>query len=450
MRRLYTLVLYLLLPGVMARLLWRSIKSPGYRQRWKERFGLLQHTPAPGGIWIHAVSVGEVQAVEPLVRHLREHYPRLPLTITTFTPTGSERVRLLFGESVFHVYCPYDLPGAVQRFLENVRPCLLIMVETEIWPNLLAACESRGIPTLLANGRLSARSASGYARLGGFSRKVFAGISAVAAQSRADAQRFIGLGVPERRVRVSGSIKFDMRIPASVLEQIQVLRRTWGDRPVWVAASTHEGEDEQVLAAHRMILEEAPQALLVLVPRHPERFGKVAALIQHQDFQMARRSREQVCDERTQVFLGDTMGELPVFLGSADVAFVGGSLVRVGGHNMLEAAAQGVPVLFGPHVFNFSGIAGLLRDREAGVMVQDSEALGRQLSAWLQDASERSRIGENGRLVVEENRGALQRLAALVDELLPGEPPRGGHPDQKENPESCGSSSSGGRSVSNR
>ncbi len=421
MRRLYTLILYLLLPGVMARLLWRSTKSPGYRQRWKERFGFWRHSPTPGGIWIHAVSVGEVQAVEPLVRHLREHYPRLPLTITTSTPTGSGRVRLLFSETVFHVYCPYDLPAAVQRFVDKVRPCLLIMVETEIWPNLLAICERQGIPALLANGRLSARSARGYARLGGFSRRVFAGISAVAAQSRADADRFVELGVPQQRVRVSGSIKFDMRIPASVQEQVQVLRRAWGDRPVWVAASTHEGEDEQVLTAHRRILEKTPLALLVLVPRHPERFGKVAALIQRRGFQMARRSRGQACGEQIQVFLGDTMGELLVFLGGADVAFVGGSLVRVGGHNMLEAAAQGVPVLFGPHVFNFSGIARLLRDREAAVMVQDSEVLGRQVSAWLHDASERSRVGENGRQVVEENRGALQRLVALVDEFLPGQ-----------------------------
>ena len=447
MRHLYTLILYLLLPGVMIRLLWRSIKSPGYRQRWKERFGLMEQAPLPGGIWIHAVSVGEVQAVEPLVRHLREHHPQLPLTITTFTPTGSERVQLLFGDAVFHVYCPYDLPGAVRRFVDKLRPCLLIMVETEIWPNLLAICEQQGVPTLLANGRLSARSARGYARLGSFSRRVFGCISAVAAQSREDADRFARLGVPEQRVRVSGSIKFDMRIPASVLEQIQVLRRAWGDRPVWVAASTHEGEDEQMLAAHQMILKQVPLALLVLVPRHPERFDKVAALVQRRGLPMVRRSREQPCDERIQVFLGDTMGELPVFLGGADVAFVGGSLVRVGGHNMLEAAAQGVPVLFGPHVFNFSGIARLLRDREAGVMVQDSEALGRQVCAWLQDASERSRIGENGRQVVEENRGALQRLAALVDEFLPGQ---ADEPDQKENPEGCGSSSSGGSSVSNR
>ena len=418
MRQLYTLVLYLLFPGVLMRLLWRSLRSPAYRQRWAERLGSSGIAPNPSGVWIHAVSVGEVQAIEPLVRHLREHHPTLDLTITTSTPTGSERVRLLFGDDVFHTYCPYDLPFAINRFLDRVRPRLLVMVETEIWPNLLALCGQRDIPALLANGRLSMRSARGYARLGPFTRQVFSGISAVAAQSRADAERFIGLGVAAKNVTVTGSIKFDMRIPASVQEQIQVLRRAWGDRPVWVAASTHEGEDEQVLAAHRTILEQVPQALLVLVPRHPERFDRVAALVARHGFDLCRRSLDQPCGENVHVFLGDTMGELPVFLGGADVAFIGGSLVKVGGHNMLEAAAQGVPVVFGPHVFNFSGIARLLRDREAGVMVDDASGLAAQVAAWLQDASERSRIGENGRQVVKENRGALQRLAALVDTLL--------------------------------
>ncbi|BAO43073.1 lipid IV(A) 3-deoxy-D-manno-octulosonic acid transferase [Thiolapillus brandeum] len=418
MRMLYTLVLYLMLPGVLLRLLWRSLRVPAYRERWKERFGRPEIGAPSGGVWIHAVSVGEVQAIEPLVRHLREQHPDLALTITTATPTGSERVRLLFGSDVYHSYCPYDLPFAVRGFLQRVRPRMLIMVETEIWPNLLAICEQQGIPTLLANGRLSHRSARGYGRLGRFTRRVFSGIRAVAAQSGADAERFIDLGVPPERVSVTGSIKFDMRIPASVQEQIQVLRRAWGDRPVWVAASTHEGEEEQVLAAHRKLLEAVPTALLVLVPRHPERFDRVAALVVRHGFPMCRRSLEQPCGENTQVFLGDTMGELPVFLGGADVAYIGGSLVKVGGHNMLEAAAQGVPVVFGPHVFNFSGIARLLRDREAGVMVEDGSRLAEQVAAWLQDASERSRIGENGRQVVEENRGALQRLAALVDDLL--------------------------------
>ncbi len=419
----YTPLMYLLLPLVLLRLLWRSVRSPAYRQRWKERLGIFPEQPAPGGIWIHAVSVGEVQAIEPLVRHLQNTRPRLPITITTSTPTGSERVRLLFHQDVFHVYYPYDLPAAINRFLDKVQPSLLVMVETEIWPNMLKLCKTRAIPTLLANGRLSPQSARRYAYLGDFSRRIFGLIDTVAAQSEADAQRFIELGVPTERVKVTGSIKFDMRIPASVQEQTQVIRRVWGDRPVWVAASTHEGEEEQVLAAHQRVLEQIPAALLVLVPRHPERFERVANLVQRQGYTLLRRSSELPCDRHTQVFLGDSMGELPVFLGVADVAFVGGSLVKVGGHNMLEAAAQGVPVLFGPHVYNFSAIARLLRDRGAGVMVHGVEELADQVSAWLQDASERSRVGENGRQAVEQNRGALQHLAQIVDgysEAVPG------------------------------
>ncbi|WP_419608823.1 lipid IV(A) 3-deoxy-D-manno-octulosonic acid transferase, partial [Thiolapillus sp.] len=347
-----------------------------------------------------------------------QHWPALSLTITTSTPTGSERVRLLFGQDVFHVYYPYDLPAAVRCFLDRIQPRLLVMVETEIWPNMLRLCRERQVPTLLTNGRLSARSARRYGYLSKFSRRVFGMIDAVAAQSEADVRRFIDLGVPQDRVRVTGSIKFDMRIPASVQEQTQVVRRVWGDRPVCVAASTHEGEEELVLAAHRKILAQIPSALLVLVPRHPERFERVAMLVQRLGFSLLRRSSERACDQRTQVFLGDTMGELPVFLGVADVAFIGGSLVKVGGHNMLEAAAQGVPVLFGPHVFNFSAIARLLRDQGAGVMVQDIEELSEQVAAWLQDASERSRVGEHGRQAVEQNRGALQHLVNMVDGFL--------------------------------
>ncbi|WP_296802546.1 lipid IV(A) 3-deoxy-D-manno-octulosonic acid transferase [Thiolapillus sp.] len=418
MRLIYTPLLYLMLPFVLLRLLWRSSKSPEYGKRWGERMGFFSGKPAPGGVWIHAVSVGEVQAIEPLVKHLQQHWPALSLTITTSTPTGSERVRLLFGQDVFHVYYPYDLPAAVRCFLDRIQPRLLVMVETEIWPNMLRLCRERQVPTLLTNGRLSARSARRYGYLSKFSRRVFGMIDAVAAQSEADVRRFIDLGVPQDRVRVTGSIKFDMRIPASVQEQTQVVRRVWGDRPVCVAASTHEGEEELVLAAHRKILAQIPSALLVLVPRHPERFERVAMLVQRLGFSLLRRSSERACDQRTQVFLGDTMGELPVFLGVADVAFIGGSLVKVGGHNMLEAAAQGVPVLFGPHVFNFSAIARLLRDQGAGVMVQDIEELSEQVAAWLQDASERSRVGEHGRQAVEQNRGALQHLVNMVDGFL--------------------------------
>jgi len=418
--RIYTFLLHLMLPLVVLRLLWRSLRAPAYRKRLGERFGRFEGAPAPGGVWIHAVSVGEVQAVAPLVRHLLRHRPELPVTLTTTTPTGSERVRRLFGDEVFHRYFPYDLPWCLRPFLERVRPCLLVLVETEIWPNLLAECETRAVPVLLANGRLSERSARGYARLGGFARGAFARLSKVAAQSPEDARRFISLGVPEARVSVTGSIKFDQRLPASLQEQVQVIRRLWGEhRPIWVAASTHEGEEEAVLDAHARVLERVPAALLVLVPRHPERFDRVAALVRRRGFTLARRAKEEACEAGTQVFLGDTMGELPLFLGVADVAFIGGSLVPRGGHNMLEASAQGVPVIFGPHVFNFDAIATLLLEREAAVQVGDAKALARQVVEWLGDASERSRVGENGRRAVEENRGALERLVELVESLLP-------------------------------
>ncbi len=418
--RLYTVLFHLALPLLVARLYWRSLRAPAYRQRIAERLGIFDGAPLPGGVWIHAVSVGEVQAIEPLVRRLQKQRPDLPIILTTTTPTGSQRVRSLFGRDVFHRYFPWDLPWAVRRFLRQVQPSLLVMVETEIWPNLLEICHQQGIGTLLANGRLSERSARGYARLGGFSRRVFGRIGLVAAQSEADARRFVELGVPAERVTVTGSIKFDLKIPASVQEQAQVMKRRLGEgRPLWIAASTHEGEEEQVLEAHRRVLQEHPNAGLLLVPRHPERFQRVAALVRRRGFTLARRSREKSGDSTTaEVFLVDTMGELPLFLGVADLAFIGGSLVPIGGHNMLEAAAQGVPVVFGPQMFNFAAISRLLLDEGAALQVADQQELGDTVARLLGDAAERSRLGENGRRVVEQNRGALDRLGELVDRLL--------------------------------
>lgn len=419
MRHVYSLLLGLLLPLMLLRLWWRGIKAPAYRLRWQERLGRFQAPARRGGLWIHAVSVGEAQAIAPLVRRLLDTRPDLPITITTTTPTGSDRVRRLFGDEVFHVYFPFDLPFAIEGFLDRVRPCLMLMVETEVWPNLLAACAGHGIRTLLANGRLSERSARGYARLGRFARETFSLLDQVAAQSAVDARHFIDLGVAPARVQITGSIKFDTHIPASVTEQAQVMRRLWGHRPAWVAASTHEGEDELMLAAQTTIRAQMPDALLVLVPRHPERFERVAGLCRQQGQSVARRSMDEAVEPETGVFLGDTMGELTAFIGAADAVFMGGSLVRVGGHNMLEAAAQGVPVAFGPHVFNFSAISRLLVAEGAALQVDDAHELAALMLRWLSDASERSRLGENGRRVVAENKGALEALVRLVDVMLP-------------------------------
>ena len=414
MRALYTLLLYLLFPLVLVRLLWRSIKAPAYRERWLERLGVFPPPTNWGGLWIHAVSVGEVQAVVPLVRRLLADNPRLPVTVTTTTPTGSVRLAEQLGDQVFHVYFPYDLPVALTGFLRRVRPRVLLMVETEVWPNLLYKCREHNVYTLLANARLSARSAGRYARLGRFTRETFAQIDCIAAQTEADGARFRGLGVPAGRVFVTGSIKFDMHIPASLEEQVEVLRRDWGGRPVWVAGSTHEGEEELVLFAHHQVLSRFPEALLVLVPRHPERFERVAGLCRRERLHLARRSHSTEYDPQTQVYLGDTMGELPVLLGSADVAFIGGSLVRKGGHNMLEAAAQGVAVCFGPHVFNFAAISQLLIEQGGGRQVANEAELAGQVIAWFEDASRRAEVGENGRRAVRQNRGALERLLDLI------------------------------------
>lgn len=418
MSRLYSLLLYLALPFLLLRLAWRGRRAPAYRERWSERLGCYGERSLRAGIWIHAVSVGEVQAAQSLVKHFLDRHPGVGVMVTTTTPTGAERLRNLFEDKVLHLYTPFDLTPIANRFLDAVRPRLAIVMETEIWPNMLRACEHRGIPVVLANARLSAQSAQGYARLGTFTRETLGSFAAIAAQSSADADRFRALGAPADKVRITGSIKFDVRQPGSLIEQAEVLRRVWDiQRPVWVAASTHEGEEEQVLAAHREVLTHLPRALLVLVPRHPERFDRVAALAERQGFGVARRSTGDSCSEGVSLYLGDTMGELPVFLAAADAAFIGGSLVPIGGHNLLEASIVGVPVAVGPHVFNFAQITELLLAEGAAAQVADERELARCMWEWLGDAATRARIGERGRRVVQENQGALKRLLDLLEGL---------------------------------
>ncbi|NEV60628.1 lipid IV(A) 3-deoxy-D-manno-octulosonic acid transferase [Thiorhodococcus minor] len=411
----YSILLRLLLPMALLRLYARSLKAPAYRRRIGERLASGDAAPR-ADLWIHAVSVGEVQAAELLIRRLRGRDPALRVLVTTTTPTGAARVQDLLGDAVAHRYTPYDLPGVMRRFLHQVRPRLVVVVETEIWPSMLAACERQGIPVVLANARLSARSARGYARVGGLTRETLQRFARIAAQSDADAQRLIALGADAGRVQVTGSIKFDLRQPASQRELAETLRRSWGiQRPVWVAASTHEGEDAQLLEAHRRLLARLPKALLVLVPRHPERFDRVAALVERQGLAMARRSREEPCREDRAVLLGDTMGELAAFLAAGDAAFIGGSLVPTGGHNLLEAATAGVPVAVGPHTFNFAEITEMMVREGAAVRVADAAGLAALMQAWLSDAALRAQVGEQGRAVVERNRGALDRLVAVID-----------------------------------
>ena len=424
-RGLYTAALWGLVPLALGRLWLRGTRVPAYRERLGERFGLAPPRPGPPAVWVHAVSVGEVQAALPLVERLRRELPGVPVAMTTVTPTGAERVRERLGTGVHHCYLPYDLPGAVGRFLERVRPAVGVIMETELWPNLYAACEARGVPVVVANARLSPRSWRGYRRLGRLARETLRRVAVVAAQSEADAERFRALGAHPERVHVTGSLKFDLATPASLLESGEALRREWGpDRPVWVAGSTHEGEEEAALAAHRRLLARWPEALLVLVPRRPERFERVAGLVRRAGFRLARRSAGG-WDGRAQVLLGDTMGELPLFYAAADAAFVGGSLVPHGGHNPLEAAALGRPVAYGPHTFNFDEIARLLVEEGAARRVGDAGELAATLAGWLADAAARTAAGERGRLAVARNRGALDRLWTLLAPLLPRAQPAG-------------------------
>jgi 3-deoxy-D-manno-octulosonic-acid transferase len=414
-RFLYSAVLMLLLPLVVLRLIARGRRNRGYWQRWNERFGWLAPQPAPV-IWIHAVSVGEVRAAAPLVRALRGRHAHRIL-ITTMTPTGSLTVKQLFGNDVIHSYVPYDLPGAVRRFLERARPEFALIMETELWPNLFHACRARGIPLLVANARLSEKSAKGYAWFAGLTRRTLACVSVVGAQAEDDAKRLRALGAPS--VTVTGSIKFELAVPADLATRGQVLRAALGQRRVWVAASTREGEEDLVLEAFRHLRERVPGLLLVLVPRHPERFDTVARLCISHGYVIERRSvRHDSVAPQTDILLGDTLGELLLFYAAADVAFIGGSLKPFGGQNLLESLAVGTPVVFGPHMFNFSDISRMAVACGAARSVADVTALADTVAELLASNSDRLAASEAGRRMVEENRGALDKTLALVDSIF--------------------------------
>ncbi len=415
-RPLYSAALYLLMPAVVLRLLWRSRAHPGYRRGLPERFGFaprLQGRPA----WFHCVSVGETLAAVALIQEYRRRHPDTPVLVTTMTPTGSDRVRAAFGTDVHHVYLPYDLPGAVARFLDRAQPRVGVLMETELWPNLLAAARRRGIPMALLNARLSARSARGYARVAGLLRPALDALDLVGAQTRADARRFACLGLAPGRLRVLGSIKFDQQVPPELVARGRQLRRALGpERPLWIAASTHAGEEQAALEAHRRLRETLPRAGLLLVPRHPERFEAVAELCARQGFPPARRS-SGAAPGPVAVYLGDTMGELPLMLAAADVAFVGGSLVPRGGHNLLEPAALGLPVLTGPHTFNFHAIHRLLERGGGCRMVDSAEALAAALESLIRDPAKSRRMGEAARQVVARHQGARDRMLEALEEL---------------------------------
>ncbi len=418
MRYFYSAAFYLLMPFILLRLLWRGRRNPAYRQRIKERFGF-SPISFKKSLWIHAVSVGESLIAVSLVKKLRHLYPTLPIVVTTMTPTGAARIQAALGTSVTHLYVPYDLPTAINRFLERIQPLLTILVETELWPNFFEACHRRHIPIVIANGRLSERSFSGYRRISSLTREMLAKLSLLMAQGKEDAERFIALGMNPSQTVVTGNIKFDLELAADLIPRSEVLRMHLGqERLIWIAASTHAGEEEIVLQAHALIRETKPEALLILVPRHPERFTAVAELISQQGFQYIRRSLGESCKKDTTVFLGDTMGEMLLFYAAADVAFVGGSFAPIGGHNLLEPAALAKPVITGPQLFNFTEISELLTKAEALTKVETASSLAAAVLHFFADPTAGKEKGEKARQVVETNRGALAKHIDLISQLL--------------------------------
>lgn len=418
----YSCLFYGLLPFIFIKLWWRGRLNPVYRQAWGERLGYVKSVKPPQPcICLHAVSVGETMAARPLIEQLLIRYPEYKLWITSTTPTGAATVERLLGTRVERSYLPYDTPAAVQRFLRKVQPQLLLIMETELWPNLYAACAQAKIPLVVVNARLSERSARGYARVQGLTRETLANISLLAAREQQDAERFLALGAVPKQLKVLGNIKFDAPIATELRTQAIELRRAWGERLVWVAASTHQGEDEFILQTHKELLRQFPDLLLILVPRHPERFAEVAVLCEQAQLKYQRRSSAQALANNSSVLLGDSMGELLIWYACADVAFVGGSLVDVGGHNPLEALAFGVPVISGHYIHNFQDIYPNLVERGAVVLVDSPSLLAHHLAAWLAKPAARQQAGQVGQRFLEQQRGVVTRLLPDLDKLLNAE-----------------------------
>jgi 3-deoxy-D-manno-octulosonic-acid transferase len=419
MRKLYSLLIYLITPLALLYLAFRGLRSSDYLKRWSERFAFIDAPEATGGIVVHAASVGEVTAASALIRELGRRYPEFPLCVTTLTPTGSDRVCALFANTVFHVYVPLDLPGAVKRFYDRVQPRLLIIMETEIWPNLYLEAASRNIPIMIANARVSESSVGAYRRFRRLTTAALEQVACIAAQSVQDAARLIEIGADESRLLNTGNLKFDVRLPPSLIEQGESIRLAWGtDRLVLLAGSTHEGDEGPLLEAFSRVLETFPGALLVLVPRHPERFGRAAQQARSAGLQVSMRSDDAGCARSTQCFVIDSMGVLQRYYAACDVAFVGGSIDKVGGQNVLEPAALCKPVLVGPHTFNFEEITRQLIDCHAALRIHNARELERAVHRLFNDPELRDRMGQAGIRLVSSGQGALNRTLEIIDGLL--------------------------------
>lgn len=420
LRATYSSVLYILLPVTVYYLIWRGFRVRDYFERWSERYAAYRQTGGQPRIWLHAVSVGEVNAAGPLVDSLRHQYPGIPWVITTTTPTGSARVRALWGHSLEHVYLPYDTPGSVGRFLDHFRPQLALILETELWPNMLFGCHDRSIPVYILNARLSARSLRGYHLLRPLIGCALRTVRCVAAQSIDDAQRFLRLGARLEQVVALGNLKFDIAVPRDVALLIaEVQTELTPQRPVWIAASTHEGEEAAVVAMHRHLRARFPSLLLLWAPRHPERFSKVETLVREQHWIVHTRCNHRRPSARTDVFIIDTLGELMLFYGCAQAAFVGGSLQAIGGHNLLEPAAMGTAMVSGQHLHNFYEISKSLQQVGALEVCQSAREVADALERLLADPQLRAQRSQAGLALVASGRGTVARILETIGRDLP-------------------------------
>jgi 3-deoxy-D-manno-octulosonic-acid transferase len=419
LRGLYVVALYLLAPVTIYHLIWRGFRQSDYFQRWNERYAVYGDESHAATVWVHAVSVGEVNAAAPLVNALRTRRPDLRMLVTSITPTGSARIRALWGDKVEHVYLPYDLPGAVSRFLRHYRPRLALVLETELWPNLLFGCRDHGVPAYIVNARLSERSLRGYRVLRPLLRRALRTLRAVLAQTQDDAARFVRLGAAADTTLVSGNLKYDVAVGAGWPAFAAAFAGRIGARPAWIAASTHAEEEAAIIAIHRRLRGRWPDLLLLWAPRHPERFKAVAQQAVEAGWRVATRKLTQWPDRDDAVFVIDTLGELMPFYGCAQVAFVGGSLQDIGGHNLLEPAAVGTAVVSGPHLHNFADIAAQLREAGALLVGNDAGEVGTHIATLLGDADARATMVAAAHALVDQGRGALRRTLDRIAVDLP-------------------------------
>lgn len=419
MRYLYTLLTYLCIPVALLRLLWRSRKLPAYRNRISERLGYINKLdPQRKVIWIHMVSVGEFLAATPLIKQLMEQYPLFIILITTTTPTGSKQVHKHFKDTVEHVYLPYDSPECINRFLKRAHPQLAIIMETELWPNLFHHTHKNNIPIILANARLSQQSMKKYEYIQSLVKPMMHHVSLIAAQTHIEGERFIRLGLARNKLTVTGNIKFDLQVPSNLTDDGKNMRQAWGNRAVWIVASTHNKEETWILSVFKKIQTAYPNLLLILVPRHPDRFEEVAQLCKSQGFHIAKRSLHEAITSKTEILLGDTMGEMLLLYAASDIAFVAGSIAPIGGHNLLEPAALRLPIISGHHLHNFIAISNLLKKANAMIIIKSVDELYQTLSKLLSDVHLRKTMGQNAYQTILTHKGAIEKTLTHIQALV--------------------------------